>query len=66
MVAAIRNIERALGNGIKEVGASEARNRPVARKSIVAARAIRAGEAFDAANTHHQTSRHGHIAHALG
>ena len=50
MVAAIRNIECALGNGIKEVGASEARNRPVARKSIVAARAIRAGEAFDAAN----------------
>lgn len=50
MVAAIRNIECALGNGIKEVGATEARNRPVARKSIVAARAIRAGEAFDAAN----------------
>jgi N,N'-diacetyllegionaminate synthase len=50
MVAAIRNIESALGNGIKEVGPSEARNRPVARKSIVAACAIRAGEAFDAAN----------------
>jgi N,N'-diacetyllegionaminate synthase len=50
MVAAIRNIERALGNGIKEVGASEARNRPVARKSIVAACAIRAGDAFSAAN----------------
>ena len=50
MVAAIRNIESALGNGSKEVGPSEARNRPVARKSIVAACAIRAGEAFDAAN----------------
>ena len=50
MVVAIRNIECALGNGIKEVGASEARNRPIARKSIVAACAIRAGETFDATN----------------
>ncbi len=50
MVTAIRNIESALGNGIKEVGASEARNRPVARKSIVAACAIRAGETFDEGN----------------
>jgi N,N'-diacetyllegionaminate synthase len=50
MVVAIRNIECALGNGIKEVGASEARNLPIARKSIVAACAIRAGETFDATN----------------
>lgn len=50
MVSAIRNIECALGNGIKDVGAGEARNRPIARKSIVAACSIRAGEAFAEAN----------------
>jgi N,N'-diacetyllegionaminate synthase len=50
MVRAIRNIEQALGDGCKRPGASEARNRAVARKSLVAARAIRAGEAFSEAN----------------
>jgi sialic acid synthase SpsE len=50
MVSGIRNIEKALGNGIKSVGASEAQNRPVARKSIVAACAIRAGEQFNPEN----------------
>lgn len=50
MVAAIRNIEQALGNGIKRPSPSEARNKPAARKSLVAARAIRAGEAFSEAN----------------
>lgn len=45
MVAAIRNIERATaGDGIKAVSPSEADNRRIARKSIVAARAIAAGE----------------------
>lgn len=46
MVAAIRHIEVALGTGIKKPSASEAKNRPVARKSIVAACAIRGGEIF--------------------
>ncbi|MBL8441110.1 MAG: N-acetylneuraminate synthase [Betaproteobacteria bacterium] len=46
MVTAIRNIETALGDGIKRLTPSEARNRPVARRSLVAARPIRAGEAF--------------------
>lgn len=50
MVAAIRNIEAALGDGIKRPSASEARNRPIARKSIVAARPIARGERFDAGN----------------
>ena len=46
MVAAIRNIERALGNGHKRVSESERKNIAVARKSIVAARDIKAGEVF--------------------
>jgi N,N'-diacetyllegionaminate synthase len=50
MVAAIRNIEVALGDGIKRLTPSEARNKPVARKSLVARRAIKAGERFTADN----------------
>jgi len=50
MVAAIRNIETALGDGIKRLTPSEARNKPVARKSLVASRAIKAGEVFTAKN----------------
>jgi N-acetylneuraminate synthase len=50
MVAAIRNVEQALGDGIKRASASELENRPVARKSIVASRAIQAGELFSAEN----------------
>jgi N,N'-diacetyllegionaminate synthase len=44
MVRAIRNIEIALGDGVKRLTPSESRNRPISRKSIVAARPIRAGE----------------------
>lgn len=50
MVAAIRNIEQALGDGIKRPNPSELKNKPIARKSLVAARAIRAGERFSANN----------------
>ena len=50
MVAAIRNIEQALGDGVKGPGASEARNLAIARKSIVAACPIRAGEPFSPIN----------------
>jgi N,N'-diacetyllegionaminate synthase len=50
MVAAIRNIEVALGDGIKRLTPSEARNKSVVRKSLVASRAIAAGEVFIAAN----------------
>ena len=44
MINAIRNIEKALGDGIKRVSASEQKNRSIARKSIVASRRIEEGE----------------------
>lgn len=50
MVQAIRNVERALGDGIKRPSGGELKNRSVARKSLVAARAIRAGELFSPDN----------------
>ena len=50
MIVAIRNIEQALGDGIKRPSASEAKNKPIARRSLVAARPIRAGEIFDDSN----------------
>lgn len=50
MVAAIRNIEVALGDGLKRLMPSEARNKSVARKSLVASRTIKAGERFTAEN----------------
>ena len=50
MVDAVRHVEAALGDGRKHVTASEAPNKPIARKSIVAARAIAKGEVFTADN----------------
>lgn len=50
LCTAIRRVEQALGSGKKHVTASEARNRPVARKSIVAARPITRGEVYTADN----------------
>lgn len=50
MVKMIRNVERALGSGKKAVTESERGNIVVARKSIVAARDIKAGETFTADN----------------
>lgn len=44
MVTAIRNIEKALGDGIKRPSDSEKKNRTIARKSIVAAQKIKKGE----------------------
>jgi N,N'-diacetyllegionaminate synthase len=46
MVRAIRNIEQAMGDGIKRPSASEDRNRVLVRKSLVAAKPIKAGETF--------------------
>lgn len=46
MVEAIRNIEQALGNGVKKVSSSEQKNISIARKSIIAARPIKVGERF--------------------
>jgi N,N'-diacetyllegionaminate synthase len=50
MVSAIRNIEMALGDGIKRLTPSEARNKPVARKSLVASKLIQVGEVLSADN----------------
>lgn len=50
MISAIRNIELALGDGVKRLTPSEARNRPIARKSLVAAGPIRKGEVFSVQN----------------
>ncbi|MCM1355135.1 MAG: N-acetylneuraminate synthase [Staphylococcus sp.] len=50
MVKAVRNIEAALGSSEKQVADSERPNIEVARKSIVAARPIAAGEEFTEEN----------------
>ncbi len=50
MVKAIRNVEQSLGDGIKRPTASELKNKPIARKSIVAACAIAKGNVFSEQN----------------
>ena len=50
MVQGIREIELALGDGIKQTSASEAKNKPIARKSIVANCAIKKGEILSESN----------------
>jgi N-acetylneuraminate synthase len=50
MVAAIRDTEKALGCGRKYPTPSELKNLPIARKTLVAACAIRAGETFSTEN----------------
>jgi N,N'-diacetyllegionaminate synthase len=50
MVSSIRNIDLALGDGVKRPSACEEKNRLVARKSLVAARAIAKGELFSEQN----------------
>jgi len=50
MIAAVRNVECALGDGVKRPSASEAKNIGIARKSLVASCQIRAGEAFTLEN----------------
>lgn len=50
MVKAIRNIEKALGNGIKKPSPSELKNKPIVRKSIVAAKNIKKGKVFTEEN----------------
>jgi len=50
MVNAIRNIEKAMGNGIKKPSQSEIENIPIARKSIVAKTPIKKGELFSEEN----------------
>lgn len=50
MVQAIRNIEKALGDGIKRPSPSEVKNKPIARKSLVATQPIKTGELFSTDN----------------
>ena len=50
MVVAIRNIEKAMGDGVKRPSPSELKNKSIARKSLVAMRDIREGENFSEDN----------------
>lgn len=50
LVKGIRRIENALGDGVKRVMRDEAENLSAARRSVVAARAIRKGEVFGTGN----------------
>lgn len=50
MVTAIRNIERAMGDGTKKPSKSETKNMNIARKSIVANVQIKRGEVFTEKN----------------
>ncbi|WP_462325997.1 N-acetylneuraminate synthase [Desulfoplanes sp.] len=50
MVRSIRNIETAMGSGIKTPSPSESKNKPIARKSIVAGQKILKGEILSEEN----------------
>ena len=50
MVSAIRHVAQALGDGVKRPTPSELKNRDIARKSIVAARPVAAGEILSEEN----------------
>ncbi|MGS0696509.1 N-acetylneuraminate synthase [Shewanella sp. 0m-4] len=50
MVTAIRQVEVALGVGVKSPTVSEVKNKAVARKSLIASRDIRAGDLFTVDN----------------
>jgi len=50
LIAAIRNVDCALGDGIKRPTVSEVRNKSVARKSLVAALPIACGDVFSEKN----------------
>jgi N,N'-diacetyllegionaminate synthase len=50
MVNGIRNIERALGDGIKRPTAGELEIKPIARKCLVAIKPISVGESFSSEN----------------
>lgn len=48
MIDGVRAVESALGDGVKGPSPSERENMPIARRSLVAARPLAAGERFDA------------------
>ncbi len=47
MVQGIRNVEKALGSGLKKLTNSEAKNKEIARKSLLAASDLKAGKVID-------------------
>ena len=59
MIQAIRNVEQALGNGIKAPAPCEMKNIAVARKSVVAERDIGAGERLSRDNVAIKRPGHG-------
>ena len=50
MVDSIRNIEKALGDGVKRAGENERNNIPIVRRSIVASKVINKGDLFTSDN----------------
>ena len=50
MVDMIRHVEVAIGDGVKKVSPSELKNQDIARKSIIAKTAIKAGDVFTEEN----------------
>ena len=50
MIKTIRNVEQAMGDGIKKVMPSEAENRDIVRKSMVAIKEIKKGDIFTSEN----------------
>ncbi len=50
MIIAIRNVEKAMGNGMKKPTPAEIKNREIVRKSIVAKKKIKKGEIFTEEN----------------
>ena len=50
MVDSIRNIEKALGDGVKRAGKNERNNIPIVRRSIVASKVINKGDLFTEEN----------------
>jgi sialic acid synthase SpsE len=59
MIAPIRDVELALGDGRKMPAAEEVANRPVARRSLVATKPVRSGERFSETNLGVKRPGHG-------
>ena len=50
LIASVRHVETAIGDGVKQPHAAELKNRDIARKSLVARKPIVAGELLSANN----------------
>lgn len=59
MVKAVRQVEKALGKGVKVPTVSELKNKPVARKSLVAQKDINSGDMFTDSNVTVKRPGHG-------